>query len=108
MSAGGWTYCAKRENVMILLLILPLLPTGMNLSSHDLYALTPRNYARQSIRERCLLALASFMLALIGLKKFRSFQKLNRIERGSVGLQELRRGIHASLPGSTRQDKLLF
>ena len=43
------------------------------------------------------------MLALIGLKKFRSFQKLNRIERGSVGLQELRRGIHASLPGSTRQ-----
>ena len=72
------------------------------------YALTPRNYARQSIRERCLLALASFMLALIGLKKFRSFQKLNRIERGSVGLQELRRGIHASLPGSTRQDKLFF
>ena len=48
------------------------------------------------------------MLVLIGLKKFRSFQKLNRIERGSVGLQELRRGIHASLPGSTRQDKLFF
>ena len=29
---------------------------------------------------RCLFAVASFMLALIGLKKFRSFQKPNRID----------------------------
>ena len=48
------------------------------------------------------------MLALIGLKKFRSFQKLNRIERGSVGLQELLRVIHASLPASTRKDIFLI
>ena len=31
--------------------------------------------------ERCLFAVASFMLALIGLKKFRSFWKPNRIAR---------------------------
>ena len=30
---------------------------------------------------RCLFAVASFMLALIGLKKFRSYQKPNRIAR---------------------------
>ena len=50
---------------------------------------------------RCLFAVASFMLALIGLKKFRSFQKPNRIARAfdaCGGRRDTKQGVSGPAP----------
>ena len=50
---------------------------------------------------RCLFAVASFMLALIGLKKFRSFQKPNRLARtfdAFGGRRDTKQGVSGPAP----------